>query len=123
MEKIKTQKPDTVRDAVEYFKLLPRAAERFAEAVGNDTIGELSWNSLRSLAFACRDPKTTAKHITRSQKVMMYRRYDKLWASISEAVRLYGQSINRVKVQPELGEDVIEFRTRFLKAVLNIEGS
>jgi hypothetical protein len=51
----------------------------------------------------------------------MYRRYDKLWASIAEAVRLYGSKINEAKVQPDLGEDVIEFRTRYLKAILGID--
>jgi hypothetical protein len=51
----------------------------------------------------------------------MYRRYDKLWASISEATRLYGSKINEAKVQPDIGEDVIEFRTRFLKSILGID--
>jgi hypothetical protein len=119
----KTTKPATVKEAVDYFKLLPRASERLSDAVGDDTIGEFSWNTLRSLAFACRDPKTTAKEITRSQKVIMYRRYDKLWASIAEAVRLYGASINKIKVQPELGEDVIEFRKRLLVAILRLESN
>lgn len=119
----KTTKPKSVSEAVEYFKLLPRAAERFNDAVGDDTIPELSWNTLRCLAFACRDPKTSAKEITLSQKVIMYRRYDKLWASIAEAVRLYGSKINEAKVQPDLGEDIIEFRTRYLKAILGIESN
>jgi hypothetical protein len=119
----KTTKPKTVSEAIKYFKLPPRAAERFTDAINEDSISEMTWNTLRALAFACRDPKTTAKDITLSQKVIMYRRYDKLWQSISEAVRLYGATINRITVQPELGEDVIEFRTRYLKAVLSAEGN
>lgn len=119
----KTYKPRNIHEVVSYFKLGNRPAERFASAVSADAVQGMTWNTLRSLAFACRDPKTTAKEITQSQKVIMYRRYDKLWESIAEAVRLYGDQINDVKVQPELGEDVIEFRTRYLKAILKAEGN
>ena len=115
------KKPTTVQETIEYFSLLPRAAERFKSAVGDDTIPNLSWNTLRALAFACRDPNTTAKEITRSQKVMMYRRYDKLWNSIAEATRLYGNTINEADIQPEIGEDIVNFRTRYLKSILGVE--
>ena len=114
------KKPKTVVETVEYFKLLPRAAERLSSALSDEIVPHLEWNTLRALAFACRDPKTSAKDITKSQKVMMYRRYDKLWDSISEAVRLLGHSINKVKAQPEVGEDVATFRQRYLTAILGI---
>jgi hypothetical protein len=119
-ETTNNKKPQTVVETVEYFKLLPRASERLSSALSDDLVPHLDWNTLRALAFACRDPKTTAKEITKSQKVMMYRRYDKLWDSISEAVRLLGRSINKVKVQPEIGEDVASFRQRYLTAILGI---
>ena len=113
-------KPVTLNQVAEYFTLLPRAKSRFAEAVGEDILPTLSWNSLRCLAFACRDPRTTAKDITLSQKVMMYRRYDKLWNSISEATRLYGTKINDIKITPDVGEDVADFRVRYLKEILGL---
>jgi hypothetical protein len=56
--------------------------------------------------------------MTLSKKVIMYRRYDKLWLSICEATRLYGSKINDIKCQPEVGEDVAEFRQRFLKSII-----
>ena len=111
-------KPSNIEEVSEYFSFLPRAKERFAAAVSDDIIAGLNWNTLRALAFACRDPKTTAKEMTLSQKVMMYRRYDKLWASICEATRLYGSRINEIKCQPEVGEDVAEFRKRYLQAII-----
>lgn len=114
------KKPKTVLETVEYFKLLPRAAERLSSALSDEIVPHLEWNTLRALAFACRDPKTSAKDITKSQKVMMYRRYDKLWESISEAVRLLGRSINNAKIQPEIGEDVASFRQRYLTTILGI---
>lgn len=114
------KKPKTVVETVEYFKLLPRAAERLSSALSDEIVPHLEWNTLRALAFACRDPKTSAKDITKSQKVMMYRRYDKLWESISEAVRLLGRSINNAKIQPEIGEDVASFRQRYLTTILGI---
>lgn len=113
-------KPQTINDVAEYFNLLPRAKTRLAEAVGEEVVPLLTWNTLRCLAFACRDPRTTAKDITLSQKVMMYRRYDKLWASIAEATRLYGAKINDIKIQPDVGEDVSVFRTRYLKEILGL---
>ena len=113
-------KPQSINEVAEYFTLLPRAKARLAEAVGDDMIPSLTWNTLRCLAFACRDPRTTAKDITLSQKVMMYRRYDKLWDSISEATRLFGTKINDIKIQPDVGEDVSEFRTRYLKEIIGL---
>jgi len=120
-EPITKNKPSTIEEVSTYFTFLPRAKVRFSEAVSEDIVKDLSWNSLRALAFACRDPKTTAKDITLSQKVMMYRRYDKLWASIAEATRLYSAKINDIKCQPEVGEDVAAFRGRYLQALIGIE--
>lgn len=114
------QKPQTTAEVVEYFDLNKRPADRLKAAITDDVVSKLSWTTLRSLAFACRDPKTSAKGITLSQKVMMYRKYDKLWESISEAVKVYGSNINDVKCQPEIGEDVASFRTRYLQAVLGL---
>jgi hypothetical protein len=114
------QKPQTTIEVVEYFDLNKRPADRLKAAITDDVVSKLSWTTLRSLAFACRDPKTSAKGITLSQKVMMYRKYDKLWESISEAVKVYGSNINDVKCQPEIGEDVASFRTRYLQAVLGL---
>ncbi len=115
-----SKKPSSVAEMVEYFSILPRAKTRLEQALTDEIVKGLTWNTLRALAFACRDPKTSAKDITLSQKVMMYRKYDKLWDSISEATRLYGSSINDIKVQPEVGEDVASFRTRFLQAILGL---
>lgn len=115
-----SKKPSTVAEMVEYFSILPRAKTRLEQALTDEIVKGLTWNTLRALAFACRDPKTSAKDITLSQKVMMYRKYDKLWDSISEATRLYGSSINDIKCQPEVGEDVATFRTRFLQAILGL---
>jgi hypothetical protein len=113
-----SKKPQTVTEMVEYFSILPRAKTRLEQALTDEIVAGLDWNALRALAFACRDPKSSSKDITLSQKVMMYRKYDKLWDSISEATRLFGSNINRVKCQPEVGEDVATFRTRFLQAIL-----
>jgi hypothetical protein len=115
-----SKKPSSVAEMVEYFSILPRAKTRLEQALTDEIVKGLTWNTLRALAFACRDPKTSAKDITLSQKVMMYRKYDKLWDSISEATRLYGSSINDIKAQPEVGEDVASFRTRFLQAILGL---
>jgi hypothetical protein len=115
-----SKKPSTIAEMVEYFSILPRAKTRLEQALTDEIVKGLTWNTLRALAFACRDPKTSAKDITLSQKVMMYRKYDKLWDSISEATRLYGSSINDIKCQPEVGEDVASFRTRFLQAILGL---
>lgn len=115
-----SKKPQTVAEMVEYFSILPRAKARLEQALTDEIVKGLTWNTLRALAFACRDPKTSAKDITLSQKVMMYRKYDKLWDSISEATKLFGSSINDVKCQPEVGEDVATFRTRFLQAVVGL---
>lgn len=115
-----SKKPSTVAEMVEYFSILPRAKTRLEQALTDEIVKGLTWNTLRALAFACRDPKTSAKDITLSQKVMMYRKYDKLWDSISEATRLYGSNINDIKCQPEVGEDVASFRTRFLQAILGL---
>jgi hypothetical protein len=115
-----SKKPSSVAEMVEYFSILPRAKTRLEQALTDEIVKGLTWNTLRALAFACRDPKTSAKDITLSQKVMMYRKYDKLWDSISEATRLYGSSINDIKCQPEVGEDVASFRTRFLQAILGL---
>ena len=114
-------KPQTIAEAVTYFSLLPRAVQRLKEATTDDVIKEYDWAALRALAFACRDPRTTAKGITLSQKVMMYRKYDKLWESITEATRLYGAKINDIKIQPEVGEDVAAFRARYLQAILGLQ--
>lgn len=114
------QKPQTTVEVIEYFDLNKRPADRLKAAVSDDIVGKLSWTTLRSIAFACRDPKTSAKGITLSQKVMMYRKYDKLWESIAEAVKVYGHNINDVKCEPEIGEDVASFRTRYLQAVLGL---
>lgn len=115
-----SKKPSTVAEMVEYFSILPRAKARLEQALTDEIVKGLTWNTLRALAFACRDPKTSAKDISLSKKVMMYRKYDKLWDSISEATRLFGASINDVKCQPEVGEDVATFRTRFLQAVVGL---
>ena len=114
------QKPTTIAEMVEYFSVLPRAKSRLETALTDDVVKQLTWTTLRSLAFACRDPKTSAKDMTLSQKVMMYRKYDKLWESISEATKLYGSGINDVKCPPEIGEDVATFRTRYLQAILGL---
>jgi hypothetical protein len=105
---------------VEFFSIQPRAKSRLATALTDDVVKTLTWTTLRALAFACRDPKTSAKDMTLSQKVMMYRKYDKLWESISEATTLYGSKINDVKCQPDIGEDVATFRTRYLQAILGL---
>jgi hypothetical protein len=115
-----SKKPSSVSEMVEYFSILPRAKTRLEQALTDEIVAGLDWNTLRALAFACRDPKTSAKDITLSQKVMMYRKYDKLWESISEATKLYGSNINEVKCQPEIGEDVATFRTRYLQAILGL---
>lgn len=115
-----SKKPQTIAEMVEYFSILPRAKARLEQALTDEIVKGLTWNTLRALAFACRDPKTSAKDITLSKKVMMYRKYDKLWDSISEATKLFGSSINDVKCQPEIGEDVATFRTRFLQAVVGL---
>lgn len=115
------QKPSTIVEMTEYFDLAKRAKQRLEAAVTDDIVKQLTWPTLRSLAFACRDPKTTAKGITLSQKVMMYRKYDKLWESIAEAVKVYGGKINDVKCQPEIGEDVATFRTRYLQSILGLK--
>lgn len=115
-----SKKPSSIAEMVEYFSILPRAKTRLEQALTDDIVKGLTWNSLRALAFACRDPKTTAKDFTLSQKVMMYRKYDKLWDSISEATRLYGSNLNDVKCQPEVGEDVATFRTRLLQAIVGL---
>lgn len=115
-----SRKPSTVAEMVEYFSILPRAKARLEQALTDEIVKGLTWNTLRALAFACRDPKTSAKDITLSQKVMMYRKYDRLWDSISEATRLFGTSINDVKCQPDIGEDVATFRTRFLQAIVGL---
>ena len=91
------QKPSTIVEMTEYFDLAKRAKQRLEAAVTDDIVKQLTWPTLRSLAFACRDPKTTAKGITLSQKVMMYRKYDKLWESIAEAVKVYGIIYKRRK--------------------------
>jgi len=114
------QKPQSIVEMVEFFDLNKRPAQRLHDAVTDDVVKALTWTTLRSLAFACRDPKTSAKGITLSQKVMMYRKYDKLWESIAEAVKVYGANINNVKCEPEIGEDVAAFRTRFLQSVLGL---
>jgi hypothetical protein len=114
------QKPQTVAEMVEFFSIQPRAKSRLATALTDDVVKTLTWTTLRALAFACRDPKTSAKDMTLSQKVMMYRKYDKLWESISEATTLYGAKINDVKCQPDIGEDVATFRTRYLQAILGL---
>jgi hypothetical protein len=114
------QKPQTVAEMVEFFSIQPRAKSRLATALTDDVVKTLTWTTLRALAFACRDPKTSAKDMTLSQKVMMYRKYDKLWESISEATTLYGSKINDVKCQPDIGEDVATFRTRYLQAILGL---
>lgn len=114
------RKPRTIDEAAEYFALLPRAIERLRQATTDEVLNEYEWNTLRSLAFACKDPRTSAKGITLSQKVMMYRKYDKLWESISEATRLYGTKINSIKIQPEIGEGVADFRARYLKEILGL---
>ena len=115
------KKPVSVTEMCEYFTLLPRATSRLKDAVIDEVVPELTWNSLRSLAFASRDPQTSAKDITQSQKVMMYRKYDKLWASIAEATRIYGSRINEIKIEPAIGEDVASFRLRFLEAIVAIK--
>ena len=114
------QKPQSIAEMIEFFSVLPRAKARLEMALTDDIVKGLSWTTLRGLAFACRDPKTSAKDMTLSQKVMMYRKYDKLWESISEATKLYGSNINEVKCQPEIGEDVATFRTRYLQAILGL---
>jgi hypothetical protein len=38
-----------------------------------------------------------------------------------EAVKVYGVSINVVKIQPEKEESVSDFRTRFLQSILDLE--
>ena len=115
------KKPVTVAEMCEYFTLLPRATTRLKGAVSDEVVQSLTWPTLRSLAFASRDPQTTAKDITQSQKVMMYRKYDKLWASIAEATRIYGTRINDIKIEPNIGEDVASFRLRFLEAIVAIK--
>lgn len=114
------QKPSSLVEMVEFFKITPRAKSRLDMALNDEVIKQLTWTTMRSLAFASRDPKTSAKDMTLSQKVMMYRRYDKLWESIADAVRLYGSSINDIKCEPEIGEDVAVFRARYLQSIISI---
>jgi len=114
-------KPQNIEEVAKYFQLMPRASARFNECfVDFKEVSELSWPTLRALTFAACDPKTTAKGLTKSKKVVMYRQYDKLWQSIVEAVRIYKSEINAIKVQPEQGESVADFRKRFLHAILNL---
>jgi len=119
-EQKNNRKPKNISEAAEYFSLLPRAIERLHQATTDEILNEYEWSTLRALAFACKDPRTSAKGITLSQKVMMYRKYDKLWDSISEATRLYGAKINSIKIQPEIGEGVADFRARYLKEILGL---
>lgn len=115
-------KPQNAEEVIKYFQLMPRASARFCECfVDFKEVSELTWPTLRALTFAACDPKTTAKGLTKSKKVIMYRQYDKLWQSIVDAVRIYKSEINAIKVQPEQGESVADFRKRFLHAILKLD--
>ena len=108
----------SVTEAVEFGQLTRRAEMRLRMALNHENIRRMTGATVRALVYACRDPRTTSKEITVSQKVMKYQRYAKLWDNLAWAVRLYDSKINNVKVEPAPGEDCAKFRARFLQAVL-----
>jgi hypothetical protein len=118
--KKQSNKPDfsSVSAAVKWGELTPRAEKRLRQAVNDENIKRLSTRTVRCLVYACRDPKTTAKDITQSQKVMKYVRLNRLWEQLAMAVRLYDSKINLIKIDPEMNEDCGLFRARWLKAIL-----
>ena len=114
----KTARFGSVTEAVEFGQLTRRAEMRLRMALNDENIKRMTGATVRALVYACRDPKTSSKEITVSQKVMKYQRYAKLWDNLAWAVRLYDSKINNVKVEPAPGEDCAKFRARFLQAVL-----
>lgn len=110
---------DTVAHAVEFGSLTRRAEMRLRMALNDENIKRLTAGTVRALIYACRDPRTTSKSITVSQKVMMYMRYAKLWDNLAWAVRLYDRRLNSIKVSPAPGEDCAKFRARYLQAILS----
>jgi hypothetical protein len=111
----------SVSEAVQYGELTRRCEMRLRMALNDESIKRMTGGTVRALVYACRDPKTSSKEITVSQKVMKYQRYAKLWDNLAWAVRLYDSKINNVKVEPNPGEDCSKFRARYLQAVLNAD--
>jgi hypothetical protein len=111
----------SVSEAVQYGELTRRCEMRLRMALNDESIKRMTGGTVRALVYACRDPKTSSKEITVSQKVMKYQKYAKLWDNLAWAVRLYDSKINNVKVEPNPGEDCAKFRARYLQAVLNAD--
>lgn len=124
MKKTKTSKPDfsSVSAVVKWGELTPRAEKRLRTAINDENIQRLSGRTVRCLVYACRDPKTTAKGITASQKIMKYQRLNRLWEQLAWAVRLYDSKLNDIKVEPHPGEDCGLFRARWLKNIIAHDG-
>lgn len=112
---------NSVTEAVQYGELTRRSEMRLRMALNDESIKRMTGGTVRALVYACRDPKTSSKEITVSQKVMKYQRYAKLWDNLAWAVRLYDSKINNVKVEPNPGEDCSKFRARYLQSVLNAD--
>jgi hypothetical protein len=117
----KSARFNNVSEAVEYGELTRRCEMRLRMALNDENIKRMTGGTVRALVYACRDPKTSSKEITVSQKVMKYQKYAKLWDNLAWAVRLYDSKINNVKVEPTPGEDCAKFRARYLQAVLNAD--
>ena len=117
----KSARFNNVSEAVEYGELTRRCEMRLRMALNDENIKRMTGTTVRALVYACRDPKTSSKEITVSQKVMKYQKYARLWDNLAWAVRLYDSKINNVKVEPNPGEDCSKFRARYLQAVLNAD--
>lgn len=109
----------SVMEAVEFGQLTRRAEMRLRMALNDENIKRMTGGTVRALVYACRDPRTSSKEITVSEKVMKYQRYAKLWDNLAWAIRLYDHKINAVKVEPEPGEDCARFRARYLQSILS----
>lgn len=108
----------SVTEAVEFGRLTRRAEMRLRMALNDENIKRMNALTVRALVYACRDPKTSSKEITVSEKVMKYQRYAKLWDNLAWAVRLYDHKLNNVMVEPTPGEDCARFRARYLQSIL-----
>ena len=117
----KSARFNNVSEAVEYGELTRRCEMRLRMALNDENIKRMTGATVRALVYACRDPKTSSKEITVSQKVMKYQKYAKLWDNLAWAVRLYDSKINHVGAEPMPGEDCARFRARYLQAILNID--
>ena len=108
----------SVTEAVEFGQLTRRAEMRLRMALNDENIKRMNAGTVRALVYACRDPKTSSKEITVSEKVMKYQRYAKLWDNLAWAVRLYDHKLNNVVAEPTPGEDCARFRARYLQSIL-----